>query len=103
MSGRRADVLARGGERIRGDGGQAEVEALDVSDAEAVKRAADAILARHGRIDILLNSAGLNTPKRLWKNQIGRGLATASSASTSTARSTRLTRCCRRCAKQRTG
>jgi NADP-dependent 3-hydroxy acid dehydrogenase YdfG len=34
-----------------------------------VKRTAEAILARHGRIDILLNSAGLNTPKRLWKDQ----------------------------------
>jgi NADP-dependent 3-hydroxy acid dehydrogenase YdfG len=69
MSGRRADVLAEAAERIRGDGGQAEVEVLDVADAEAVKRTADAILARHGRIDILLNSAGLNTPKRLWKDQ----------------------------------
>jgi len=69
MSGRRADVLAEEAERIRGDGGQAEVEVLDVADAEAVKRTADAILARHGRIDILLNSAGLNTPKRLWTDQ----------------------------------
>src|SRR5215218_1408888 len=69
MSGRRADVLAEAAERIRGDGGQAEVEVLDVSDAEAVKRTADVILARHGRVDVLLNSAGLNTPKRLWKDQ----------------------------------
>ena len=69
MSGRRADVLAEEAERIRGDGGQAEVEVLDVSDAEAVKRTADVILARRGRIDILLNSAGLNTPQRLWKDQ----------------------------------
>jgi len=33
MSGRRADVLAEAAERIRGDGGQAEVEVLDVADA----------------------------------------------------------------------
>ena len=69
MSGRRADVLQAEAARIRSSGGRAEVEPLDVSDAEAVKRTAEAILARHGRIDILLNSAGLNTPKRLWKDQ----------------------------------
>ena len=69
MSGRRADVLAEEAERIRGNGGRAEVEALDVSDAAAVERTAAAILARHGRVDILLNSAGLNTPQRLWKDQ----------------------------------
>ena len=69
MSGRRADVLGEEAERIRGNGGRAEVEALDVSDAAAVERTAAAILARHGRVDILLNSAGLNTPQRLWKDQ----------------------------------
>ena len=69
MSGRRKEVLAPEAEKIRIKGGTAEVEALDVSDAKAVKKVADAILARHGRIDILLNSAGLNTPNRYWKNQ----------------------------------
>ena len=73
MSGRRADVLAEEAERIRGSGGRAEAEALDVSDAAAVQRTAAAILARHGRVDILLNSAGLNTPKRLWKDQSTEG------------------------------
>jgi NADP-dependent 3-hydroxy acid dehydrogenase YdfG len=34
-----------------------------------VKAVADAILARHRRIDILLNSAGLNSPQRFWKDQ----------------------------------
>jgi len=33
------------------------------------KKVADGILSRHGRIDILVNSAGLNTPNRYWKNQ----------------------------------
>ena len=35
----------------------------------AVKRVADGIVSRHGRVDILLNSAGLNTTNRFWKNQ----------------------------------
>lgn len=73
MSGRRKEVLALEAEKIRIQGGAAEVEALDVSDAKAVRKVADAILARHGRIDILVNSAGLNTPNRYWKNQTVEG------------------------------
>jgi NADP-dependent 3-hydroxy acid dehydrogenase YdfG len=69
MSGRRKEVLAPEAEKIRIKGGAAEVEALDVSDPRAVKKVADAILSRHGRVDILLNSAGLNTTNRYWKNQ----------------------------------
>jgi len=39
---------------------------LDVADAAAVTRVAAAIEAAHGRIDILVNSAGINFPKRYW-------------------------------------
>ena len=73
MSGRRNDVLAQQAEGIRANGGSAEVAVLDVSDPISVKKVADGILARHGRIDILLNSAGLNTPNRFWKNQTVEG------------------------------
>ncbi len=69
MSGRRKDVLDAESQKIRDMSGKTEVEALDVSDADAVKKTAESILARHGRIDILVNSAGLNTPNRYWKNQ----------------------------------
>ncbi len=69
MSGRRAGVLESGAASIRNAGGKAEVEALDVSDAAAAARVAQAILARHGRLDILVNSAGLNNPERFWRNQ----------------------------------
>ncbi len=69
MSGRRAEVLRREAEAICAAGGRAEVEVLDVSDAAAVKQVADAVLARHQRVDILLNSAGLNNPARSWQNQ----------------------------------
>ena len=69
MSGRRADVLAAEADKICSGGGAAEVEVLDVSDAAAVQAVAGRILARHGRIDILVNSAGLNNPNRYWKNQ----------------------------------
>jgi NAD(P)-dependent dehydrogenase (short-subunit alcohol dehydrogenase family) len=44
--------------------GSADAMLVDVADKNAVKAAADAILARHGRIDILVNSAGTNATAR---------------------------------------
>ena len=69
MTGRRKEILSIEAEKIRIHGGSAEIEALDVIDAGSVKKTADSILSRHGRIDILVNSAGLNTSNRYWKNQ----------------------------------
>src|SRR5690349_4035903 len=65
LSGRRRDALETVAARI---GKSAEIEPLDVSRAAEVAQVADRILGRHGRIDILVNSAGLNTPKRFWKD-----------------------------------
>ena len=69
MSGRRKEVLEPEVEKLRIRGFAADVEALDVSDQKAVKRAAGRILERHGKVDVLVNSAGLNVPNRYWKNQ----------------------------------
>jgi len=69
MSGRRGDVLKAEAEEIRRSGLQAEAEPMDVADPEQVNLAAEAILARHGKVDILVNSAGLNVPNRFWRNQ----------------------------------
>ena len=66
MSGRRKEVLVREADRIVAAGGRAEAEPLDVSDPDAVERMAAAIVGRHGTIHILVNSAGLNCPKRFW-------------------------------------
>lgn len=69
LSGRRADALAQAAHGIRVRGGRAEIEPLDVIDAAAVAATAARILARHGgRLDILLNSAGTNTPERFWRD-----------------------------------
>jgi len=46
MSGRRGDVLEREAAGIRNEGGKAEVEALDVSDAPSAQRVMGAILRR---------------------------------------------------------
>src|SRR5712691_871935 len=68
VSGRRASALAETQGLIRQAGGSAEPEAVDVTDREAVERAAKAILARHGRVDVLVNCAGVNIPKRFFKD-----------------------------------
>lgn len=39
---------------------------LDVADGEAVTRVAQDIQSRCGRVDILVNSAGVNVPRRYW-------------------------------------
>jgi NADP-dependent 3-hydroxy acid dehydrogenase YdfG len=67
LSGRRPGALDEAVSRIVGEGGIAEAAPLDVADGAAVERVAGAILGRHGQVDILVNSAGVNIPKRLWK------------------------------------
>lgn len=73
LSGRRADVLKAEADRLAAAGAAVEVEALDVSRSDDVDRVAGAILGRHGHVDILVNSAGLNVPTRFWKNQTHAG------------------------------
>ena len=42
----------------------AQARALDVTDAAALRQAADAIVAEHGRLDLVLFCAGVYTPMR---------------------------------------
>jgi NADP-dependent 3-hydroxy acid dehydrogenase YdfG len=67
LSGRRSGQLDEAVAEIRAAGGKAEAVPLDVADQDAVAQAASGILARHGRVDILVNSAGINLPTRFWK------------------------------------
>ncbi|MEM7212657.1 MAG: SDR family oxidoreductase [Pseudomonadota bacterium] len=66
LSGRRIEPLEKVAARIRGAGGEAHVEPLDVADRDAVFEAGELSFERHGAVDILLNSAGINIPKRHW-------------------------------------
>ncbi|MAT85141.1 MAG: oxidoreductase [Gammaproteobacteria bacterium] len=63
LSGRRQDKLEAVAGRI---GGRAEIAVLDVADKAAVAEVAGGILDRHGRIDVLVSSAGVNVPGRHW-------------------------------------
>lgn len=65
ITGRTASTNASA-EKLLKSLGSAEAMLVDVADKAAVKAAADAILDRHGRIDILVNSAGTNATARNW-------------------------------------
>lgn len=66
LSGRRPAPLEETAETIQAAGGSATVEPLDIAEADAVQAVAGRIIEAHGRLDILVNSAGLNTPNRNW-------------------------------------
>jgi gluconate 5-dehydrogenase len=59
LAARDAARLAEAAESIRDQGGRADIEAFDLLDEAAVVAAVPRILARHGRLDILLNNAGI--------------------------------------------
>jgi NADP-dependent 3-hydroxy acid dehydrogenase YdfG len=68
ISGRTPEGVQESVALIKQAGGKAEAALLDVSDKQAVARIGADIIARHGRVDILVNSAGLNLSTRLWKD-----------------------------------
>lgn len=68
LSGRREKELQKLADQIKAMGGKARVAALDVSKPEAVQAVADSIEAQEGRLDVIVNSAGINVLKRNWKH-----------------------------------
>ena len=69
VSGREAAKLGaaiEAAERLGAPPGSITALPLDVADAAAVRVAAQTIEADFGRVDILVNSAGINFPKRYW-------------------------------------
>ena len=68
LSGRREAPLAEVASAIAARGGQARIAVLDVADADAVDAVAADISKREGRVDVLVNSAGLNIVRRNWKH-----------------------------------
>lgn len=68
LSGRRGAVLDEAVADIKKSGGSAEALPLDVSNREAVQLAADNLVKRHKRLDVLVNNAGSNIVKRWLKD-----------------------------------
>ena len=70
LGARRVDRLQALVEDITGDGGKAIALATDVRDAAQVQALVDAAVARYGRIDVLLNNAGLMPHSPLERRKI---------------------------------
>lgn len=62
---RREDRLAELADKIRADGGSVEAVRLDVTDRADVTAFVDGAAARHGRIDVIVNNAGVMPLSRL--------------------------------------
>lgn len=61
VTGRRAEAAGAVVDRIRAAGGEAVAIDLDLTDRASIQGAVDATVAAFGRLDILVNSAGLGT------------------------------------------
>lgn len=64
VSGRRLEPLQHTSGLIEAAGGQCVVEQLDVADPDACAAVAARIATNHGRLDVLVNNAGLNVKDR---------------------------------------
>jgi NADP-dependent 3-hydroxy acid dehydrogenase YdfG len=67
ISGRTGKTLREAEKQLQALG-DADGIVLDVADKTQVARAAQELLSRHGRCDVLVNSAGMNVPKRFYKD-----------------------------------
>jgi NADP-dependent 3-hydroxy acid dehydrogenase YdfG len=77
LTGRRKQALEAVAERINASGGGvATVQAGDLTKAAAVGKIAEAIRAEHGRLDIVVNNAGVNIPDRAWSRLAPEGIDT---------------------------
>ncbi|MGA1327099.1 MAG: SDR family NAD(P)-dependent oxidoreductase, partial [Rubrivivax sp.] len=63
LNGRDAATLQARQAEIEAAGGRADVAAFDVRDRAAGDAAIDVIVARHGRLDILINNAAFGVPR----------------------------------------
>lgn len=62
LAGRTRSTMEEAAERIAGDGGRASVAACDVRDVEQVRTLVDGAVRETGRLDIMVNNAGLSYP-----------------------------------------
>jgi NADP-dependent 3-hydroxy acid dehydrogenase YdfG len=74
LTGRRKEPLDAVAARIKAAGGTAHVKTADLGKPAAVKKVADFIESKLGRIDLLVNNAGLNITARSWMDLTPEGV-----------------------------
>jgi 3-oxoacyl-[acyl-carrier protein] reductase len=84
IAGARGDHVAGTVEAIRQAGGRAEPVSLDVTDAASIEAVVAGVLERHGRVDVLVNNAGitrdqlmLRLKRQEWDEVIATNLTSA--------------------------
>ncbi len=68
LSARREEALQKVANEITSDGGKVEIHPLDISNSDQVADAARNIQTSMGKINVLINCAGMNSPKRHWRD-----------------------------------
>lgn len=65
LAGRTASAMAESKARIERDGGKAECVAMDVRDVAAVRSLVEQAVVATGRLDIMVNNAGVSYPAKI--------------------------------------
>jgi NADP-dependent 3-hydroxy acid dehydrogenase YdfG len=76
LTGRRKEPLETVAAKIVAAGGRAEVQPADLTKAAQVEKVAAAIRQAHGRLDIVVNNAGVNIADRTWARLTPEGIET---------------------------
>ena len=63
LAGRNATKGAAAVKQIKDAGGSAEFENVDVTDEKSCRALIDGVAKKHGKLDILINNAGINIRK----------------------------------------
>lgn len=67
LAARRTELLENIAQQIRDAGGTALVVTTDISDSVAVKKLADAAVAKYGKVDVWINDVGVGAIGRFWE------------------------------------
>jgi NADP-dependent 3-hydroxy acid dehydrogenase YdfG len=76
LTGRRKEPLDKVAKDIAAQGGKASARPADLTKSDMVREAAEAIGAEFGRIDVVVNNAGVNIADRSWQRLKPEGIDT---------------------------